>query len=215
MTAGARAGTAARRSTPTPPRCRPSTPALHGRAPGRRQRRLVPHLPAATRRPTTRPTSGPRAWAPPAPRPSLTAPDRPQRGRIPSPTSEGPGRCCRPANGGHRLRAGHWPWQVEEFVTTAQGYKRFLMHCPVSSYAIGGLGYMEDTQTQSPPGGSSHLHDAQAVGHHVWPASTSSTTPTRRSQGLLRRRGAARERHPQRIDDYRQFGYLTSPDEAV
>ncbi len=103
-----------------------------------------------------------------------------------------------------------------KIVTTAQGYKRFLMHCPVSSYTIGGLGYMEDTQTDRLQARGSVTYMMQAAGHHVWKAGVdvehnAYDVLKGYSGGVALRENVTGSR----IDDYRQFGYLTSPDEAV
>jgi outer membrane receptor protein involved in Fe transport len=103
---------------------------------------------------------------------------------------------------------------------TVRGSSRYVMACPATGagqeYIIGGYGYLETATIDRMQGRASVTYLMQALGHHIWKAGLDIEhmrydVLKGYSGGFLMRQGTSGNTW----SDYRQFGYLTGPDEAV
>ncbi len=115
---------------------------------------------------------------------------------------------CEPAN-----------YRGTKFVNV-RGSDRFLMACPATSsgttYTIGGFGFMQQQALDRIQGRASVTYLAQALGHHIVKAGLDIEQlrydiKKGYSGGDFLRQNITGTR----FDDFRQYGYLTAPDEAV
>ncbi|MFZ5443833.1 MAG: TonB-dependent receptor [Myxococcota bacterium] len=93
--------------------------------------------------------------------------------------------------------------------------------CPATgsgaTYTIGGFGFMQDATLDRIQGRASVTFLMQALGHHIWKAGVDIEhlrydLKKAYSGGVLLREHSTQAG---RFDDYRQYGYFTSPDEAT
>lgn len=116
------------------------------------------------------------------------------------------------------------PRPISQFETlTAEGLALCVnaATCPATgngaTYTIGGFGFMQDATLDRIQGRASVTFLMQALGHHIWKAGLDIEhlrydLKKAYSGGVLLREHSTQAG---RFDDYRQYGYFTSPDEAT
>lgn len=101
-----------------------------------------------------------------------------------------------------------------------RGTTRYLMACPATGagnqYVIGGAGFMQEAALDRFQGRASVTYLMQALGHHIWKAGLDIENmrydiKKAYSGGFLLREAT----NGTSFADYRQYGYLTGPDDAV
>ncbi|GMU61059.1 MAG: hypothetical protein AMXMBFR34_28220 [Myxococcaceae bacterium] len=105
-------------------------------------------------------------------------------------------------------------------IVDVRGTSRYVVACPATgagqSYTIGGYGFMTQAALDRFQGRASVTYLMQALGHHIWKAGLDIEhlrydVNKAYSGGFVLRESTSGNTY----SDYRQFGYLTGPDESV
>ena len=105
-------------------------------------------------------------------------------------------------------------------IVDVRGTSRYVMACPATgagqTYSIGGYGYMQNATLDRIQGRASVTYLMQALGHHIWKAGLDIENLRydilkAYSGGFILRESTSGTT----FSDYRQYGYLTGPDDSV
>jgi outer membrane receptor protein involved in Fe transport len=105
-------------------------------------------------------------------------------------------------------------------VVDVRGSTRYVLACPATgagqTYTIGGYGFMEQAALDRIQGRASLTYLMQALGHHIWKVGVDIEhlrydVNKAYSGGFILREASSGNSYT----DFRQYGYLTGPDEAV
>ncbi|MEW6434096.1 MAG: TonB-dependent receptor [Myxococcota bacterium] len=105
-------------------------------------------------------------------------------------------------------------------IVDVRGTSRYVMACPATgagqTYTIGGYGFMQQASLDRIQGRASVTYLMQALGHHIWKAGLDIEhlrydILKAYSGGFILRESTSGDSYT----DFRQYGYLTGPDESV